>query len=82
MCPGSLKLFLCYWHLSVFFSSTKNLDTDVSFINWVDDVLTVSSEDADDVQWYDSLQLWYLFRQTLWQQDVSLSKALAQSIPS
>lgn len=51
-------------------------------MNWVDDVMTVSSEDPDDVQWYDSLQLWYLFRQTLWQQDVSLSKALAQPTPS
>lgn len=44
--------------------------------------MTLSSEDANDAQWYDSLQLWYLFRRTLWQQDVSLSKALAQPIPS
>lgn len=43
---------------------------------------TLSSEDANDVQWYDSLQLWFLFRRTLWQQDVSLSKDLAQPIPS
>lgn len=72
-------LFVCDWH-----------ENDVSLqkpwyrrflTNRVDDAMTGSSEDADDVQWYDSLQLWYLFRQTLWQQDVSLSKALAQPIP-
>lgn len=45
-------------------------------------MMTWSLEDANDAQWYDSLQLWYLFRRTLWQQDVSLSKALAQPIPS
>lgn len=45
-------------------------------------MMTFSSEDANDAQWYDSLQLWFLFRRTLWQQDVSLSKALAQPISS
>lgn len=45
-------------------------------------MMTLSSEDANDAQWYDSLRLWFLFRRTLWQQDVSLSKALAQPIPS
>lgn len=55
----------------------------VTFLhNLVDDVMTVSSEDAYHVQWYDSIQLWYLFRQTPWQQDMSLSKAFALSIPS
>lgn len=57
-------------------------DADASSRNCLDDMMTLSSEDANDAQWYDSLQLWYLFRRTLWQQDVSLSKALAQPIPS
>lgn len=57
-------------------------DADASSRNCLDDMMTLSSEDANDAQWYDSLQLWYLFRWTLWQQDVSLSKALAQPIPS